>query len=69
MKNTGNKLGEFRFYIYDQDGHVLSKEPDFSYKNVAAGATWKVTKTLTTNLNFKMLNKLLNGELKLVKQT
>lgn len=69
MKNIGDAEGEFRFYIYDQDGGELSKEPDFSYKNINAGDTWGVSKTFTTNLNFKMLNKTLNGRVELRRQT
>ena len=65
MKNIGDTEEEFRFYIYDQDGNELSKEPDFTYKNVKAGDTWGVSKTLLTNLNFKMLNKTLNGRVEL----
>ena len=68
MKNMGNARGEFRFYIYDQDGNELSKEPDFTYKNINAGDTWGVHKTLTTNLNFNMLNKTLNGRVELRRQ-
>ena len=73
MKNMGSVEGEFRFYIYDQDGNELSKEPDMpigptAYKNVKPGATWGVYKTLTTNLNFKMLNKTLNGRVELRRQ-
>lgn len=73
MENEGGSVGKFRFYIYDQDGNELSKEPDlpfpFSYKSVEAGATWKVEKTLLTNLNFNMIAKDLNGELRLFRQT
>ena len=73
MENEGGSVGKFRFYIYDQDGNELSKEPDlpfpFSYKSVEAGATWKVEKTLLTNLNFNMIAKDLNGELRLYRQT
>ena len=70
MKNVGKAMGKFKFYIYDQDGKILSKEPDvFEYKDVNPGATWRVTKTWTTNLNFEMLNKALNGELNLARQT
>lgn len=69
MKNIGDEEGEFRFYIYDQDGNELSKEPDFTYKNIKAGKTWGVSKTLTTNLNFDMINKTLNGKVVLRRQT
>lgn len=74
MKNMGSVEGEFRFYIYDQDGNELSKEPDMpigptAYKNVKPGATWGVHKTLLTNLNFEMLNKTLNGRVELRRQT
>ena len=69
MKNIGEEEGEFRFYIYDQDGNELSREPDYTYKNVEAGDTWRVIKTLTTNLNFDMIDKTLNGKVKLVRQT
>ena len=73
MENEGGSVGKFRFYIYDQDGNELSKEPDlpfpFSYKSIEAGATWKVEKTLLTNLNFNMIAKDLNGELRLFRQT
>lgn len=69
MKNIGGVEGEFRFYIHDQYGNELSKEPDFTYKNVKAGNTWEVHKTLTTNLNFKMLNEVLNGRVELRRQT
>lgn len=68
MKNIGDAEGEFRFYIHDQDGNELSKEPDFTYKNVKPGDTWGVHKTLTTNLNFKMLNKPINGKVELRRQ-
>jgi len=69
MSNHSDEDGEFRFYIYDQDGNELSREPDVTYKNVKAHETWGVSKTLTTNLNFKMINKTLNGTVKLVKKT
>ena len=69
MKNMGAQEGEFRFYIYDQDGNELSKEPDFTYKNVKPGDTWGVHKTLLTNLNFDMINKTLNGRVELRRQT
>ena len=69
MKNIGNKEGEFRFYILGYDGVELSKEPDYSYKNVKAGENWRVEKSLLANLNFEMLNRTLNGKLKLVRQT
>lgn len=70
MRNVGNKTGEFRFYIVDKDtGATLSKEPDFTYKNVGAGATWRVEKSLLVNLNFNMPNKKFNGLLKIIRQT
>ena len=40
MKNEGGDLGEFRFYLLDENGDTIDKEPDASYKNVAASATW-----------------------------
>ena len=67
MRNDGGDA-EFRFYIYDLAGNELSKEPDVTYKNVASGATWKIEKSLLVNLNFNMPNKILDGELKLVRQ-
>ena len=46
MKNEGGDTGEFRFYLLDENGDTIDKEPDTYYKDVAAGATW--TKTLTS---------------------
>lgn len=69
LKNMGQSEGEFRVYIYDQDGNVLSKEPDFTYKNVKASEHWEIKKTLLSNLNFEMIDKVLNGKVKVVKQT
>ena len=70
MKNIGDELGEFRFYIRDKDtGAILSKEPDLTYKNVAAGETWRVVKSLLVNLNFNMPNKKFNGLLEIIRQT
>jgi len=40
MKNEGGALGEFRFYLLDENGDTIDKEPDTSYKNIAAGGTW-----------------------------
>lgn len=68
MKNMSQNDGEFRFYIYDQNGKELSKEPDWTYKNIKAGEYWNVKKTYTTNLNFNMIDKILNGDIKIVKQ-
>lgn len=68
MQNIGEVKGKFRFYIYDQDGKELSKEPDLQYKDVEPGDTWGVEKSWTQNLNFNMpSNAIINGQLKLVK--
>ncbi len=47
MKNEGGTLGEFRFYLLDENGNTIDKEPDTYYKNIAAGASW--TQKLTSN--------------------
>jgi len=49
MKNEGGALGEFRFYLLDENGNTINKEPDTYYKNVAAGAIW--TQKLTSFLH------------------
>ena len=46
MKNEGGDLGEFRFYLLDENGNTIDKEPDTSYKDVVASATW--TQNLTS---------------------
>jgi len=48
MKNEGGALGEFRFYLLDENGNTIDKEPDTYYKNIAAGVSW--TQKLTSNL-------------------
>lgn len=66
MENVGNETGDFRFYILDQDGNELSREPDFTYKSVKVGEKWKVEKTLVENLNFDMpTQSIVNGKLEL----
>lgn len=68
MRNDGAD-GEFRFYVKDQHGTELSKEPDLTYKNVKSGETWRVEKSITQNLNFTMPGyNIINGKVELYKQ-